>query len=69
MPRLRSSCKETNKILNFRKIWLTNRPPLWFSGQSSSLQIQGSWVRFAALPHFLRTNGYGTWPNQPREDN
>jgi hypothetical protein len=33
------------------------RPPLWSSGQSSSLQIQRSRFRFPALPHFLRSSG------------
>jgi hypothetical protein len=43
--------------------------PLWSSGQSSWLQIQRSWVRFPALPVFLRSSGSGTGPTQPREDN
>jgi hypothetical protein len=36
------------------------RPPLWSSGQSFWLQIQRSWVRFSALPDFLRSRGSGT---------
>jgi hypothetical protein len=36
------------------------RPPLWSSDQSSWLQIQRSWVRFPALPDFLRSSGSGT---------
>jgi hypothetical protein len=44
-------------------------PPLRSSGQSFWLQIQGSWVRFPALPDFLRSNGSGTGSTQPREDN
>jgi hypothetical protein len=43
--------------------------PLWPSGQSFWLQIQRSWVRFPALPDFLRSNGSGTGPTQPLEDN
>jgi hypothetical protein len=34
--------------------------PLWCNGQSSSLLIQRSRVRFSALPHFLSTSGSGT---------
>jgi hypothetical protein len=41
---------------------------LWSSGQSSSLQIQRSRVRFLALPDFLSSNGSGTGSTQPRED-
>jgi hypothetical protein len=51
------------------KIWEVNRPPLWSSGQSFWLQIQRSWVRFPALPDFLRSSGSGTGSTQPREDN
>jgi hypothetical protein len=43
--------------------------PLWSSGQSFWLQIQGSWVRFPGLPDFLRSSGSGTGSTQPREDN
>jgi hypothetical protein len=39
------------------------------SGQSFWLQIQRSWVRFSALPDFLRSSGSGTKSTQPREDN
>jgi hypothetical protein len=46
-----------------------NRPPLRSNGQSSWLQIQRSWVRFPALPDFLRSSGSGTGSTQPREDN
>jgi hypothetical protein len=46
-----------------------NGPPLWSTGQSSWLQIQRSWVRFPALPDFLRNSGSGTGSTQPREDN
>jgi hypothetical protein len=35
------------------------RPPLWSSGQSFWLQIQRSWVRFTALPGFLKSGGSG----------
>jgi hypothetical protein len=44
-------------------------PPLWFNGQSFWLQIQGSRVRFQALPDFLSSSGSGTGSTQPREDN
>jgi hypothetical protein len=36
---------------------MTARPPLWSSGQSFWLQIERSWVRFPALPDFLRSRG------------
>jgi hypothetical protein len=45
------------------------RPPLWSSCQRFWLQIQRSWVRFPALPDFLRSIGSGTGSTQPREDN
>jgi hypothetical protein len=44
-------------------------PPLGSSGQSFWLQIQKSWVRFLALPDFLRNRGSGMESTQPREDN
>ena len=46
-----------------------NRPPLWSSGQSFWLQIQGSRVRSPALPDFLSSSGSGTGSTQPREVN
>jgi hypothetical protein len=50
-------------------VWfLRARLPLWSSGQNSWLQIQRSWVRFPALPDFLRS-GSVTGSTQPREDN
>jgi hypothetical protein len=42
---------------------------LWCSDRSSWLQIQRSRVRFPAVPHFLRSSGYGTGSTQPREYN
>jgi hypothetical protein len=45
------------------------RPPLWSSGKSFMLQIQRSWVRFPALPDFLRSSGSETGSTQPHEDN
>jgi hypothetical protein len=54
----------------------TERPPLvgesyllWSRGQSSLLHIQGSRVRFPALPDFLRSSGPGKGSTQPCEDN
>ena len=44
-------------------------PPLWSSGQSFWLQIQGSRVRFPALPDFLSSSGSGTGSTHPREVN
>jgi hypothetical protein len=34
---------------------------------SERIQIQRSWVRFPALPDFLRGSGSGTGSTQPRE--
>jgi hypothetical protein len=39
------------------------------SGQSSWLQIQRSWVRYPALPDFLRSSVSGMGFTQPRDDN
>jgi hypothetical protein len=36
-----------------------SRPPMWSSGQSS-------WLRFPALPDFLRSNGSATGSTHPR---
>jgi hypothetical protein len=58
--------------LTITTIWVVSkqgRPPLWASGQSFWLQIQRSWVRFPALPDFVRSSGSGTGSTQPREDN
>jgi hypothetical protein len=48
---------------------LSDRPPLWSSGESSWLQIQRSPVRFPALPDFLRSNASGTGSARPCEYN
>jgi hypothetical protein len=48
---------------------ITGWPPLWFSGQSSWLQIQKSRIRFSALLDFLKSSGSGTGSTQTREDN
>jgi hypothetical protein len=42
---------------------------LWYSGQSSWLQIQRSPVPFPALTDFLRSSGSGTGFTRPSEDN
>jgi hypothetical protein len=53
------------------KLWMCigKWPPLWSSGQSFSLQIQRSWVRFPVLSEFLRSRGSWTGSTQHREDN
>jgi hypothetical protein len=48
---------ENIEIVN---LYLLLRPPLWSSGQSSWLQIQGSRVPVPALPDLLRSSGSGT---------
>jgi hypothetical protein len=65
-----------HSAISFRSFLSNNGPlclklftNLWSSGQSSSLEIQRSWVRFPALPDFLKGSGSGTGSNQPREDN
>jgi hypothetical protein len=45
------------------------RLPLLSSGQSTWLQIQRLWVRFLALPDFMRSSGSGTGSTQPAEYN
>jgi hypothetical protein len=58
-------------IFSFRIVreWDSFGLPLWSSGQSSWLQIQRFWVRFPALPNFLRSSVSGTGSTQPREYN
>jgi hypothetical protein len=66
------SCNYHQAILlfvNFLKLVVSTRPPLWSNGQSFWLQIQRFLVRFPALPDFLRSSGSGTGSTQPREDN
>jgi hypothetical protein len=53
----------------FNSLSIIGRLPLWSSGQSFWLQIQGSRVRFPTIPDFLRSSGSGTVSTQPREDN
>jgi hypothetical protein len=53
--------------IEFDNLFAQVKPPLWSSGQSFWLQIQRSWVRFQALPDFLRGSGSGTGSTQPRE--
>jgi hypothetical protein len=48
--------------------WSWVIPPLWYSGQSSWLQIQGSRVRFPGTTRKKRS-GSGTGSTQPRECN
>jgi hypothetical protein len=45
------------------------RPPLWYRGQSSWIQIQRSRVRFPVLPDFLIFSGYGTGSTLHRDYN
>jgi hypothetical protein len=52
-------------ISHFHSIYClltTKRPPLWYSAQSSWLEIQRFRFRFPALPDFLRSSGSGTGP-------
>jgi hypothetical protein len=51
------------------RVYIIDRPHLWSSGHRFWLQIQRSWVRFPALPNFLRSSEFGTGSTQPREDN
>jgi hypothetical protein len=44
-------------------------PPLWSSGREFLARDPEVRVRFAALPHFLRSSGSGTGSTQPREYN
>jgi hypothetical protein len=48
---------------------LSPRPPLWFSGHCSWLQIQRSRVLFPALRDFVRSSVSGMGSTQPREGN
>jgi hypothetical protein len=57
-----------NRLLYFFKIGKVDWPPLWYSGQSSWLQIQKYRVRFPALPDFLKSSGSGQGSTEPRED-
>jgi hypothetical protein len=58
-----------NSIFIYKTYICFTGPPLWSSGQSFWPQIQRSWVRFPALPDFLRSNGSGTGSTHPHEDN
>jgi hypothetical protein len=48
--------EDENMILKCVKIWTAS-------------VVSWSWVRFPALPDFLRSSGSGTGSTQPREDN
>jgi hypothetical protein len=63
------SFQDVSKQTNYSQNVTTGSPPLWSRGQSFWLQITRSWVRFHALPNFLRSSGSGTGSTQPREDN
>ena len=65
------NCRQTDVERNdrYRILDISERPPLWSSGQSFWLQIQRSRVRFPALPDFLSSSGSGTGSTQPREIN
>jgi hypothetical protein len=56
-----------NCSLHPRVLFNVQRLPLWSSNQSSWLLTQRSWVRFPALPNFLRSSGSGTGPIRLRE--
>jgi hypothetical protein len=45
--------------------YMSDRLPLWTSGQSSWLHIQRSWVRLPELPDFLRSSESRTGPLSP----
>jgi hypothetical protein len=47
----------------------TERPPLVGEISVNFLRIDGTTVRFPALPDFLRSSGSGTGSTQPREYN
>jgi hypothetical protein len=46
-------------------VFVSDRQPLWSSGQSSWLLTKSSRVRFPALPDFLSNSGSGTGSTQP----
>jgi hypothetical protein len=62
------SCVLLRFVHTWNLIWVSG-PPLWSSGQSFWLQIQGSRVWSPALPDFLSSSGSGTGSTQPREVN
>ena len=61
--------KIIKRIINNKNLYKSNKPPLWYSGQSFWLQVKRSRVRFPALPDVLRSSGSGTGSTQPREVN
>jgi hypothetical protein len=67
MVYLRSKCHIPG--WNFSFTISMKKPSLWYSGQSSWLQIQRSLVRFPSLSNFLRSSASGTGSIQPRENN
>jgi hypothetical protein len=70
--RSNTNMTQQKKIIFQNSLWACSFffwPALWSSGQSFWLQFQRSWVRFLALPDFLRCRGSGTGSTEPREDN
>jgi hypothetical protein len=74
---LQSRCRETflrqclKKVNTVPSVYLTIRPPLWSSGQSSWLQIRrpGFDSRHYQIFWRKKSNGSGTGSTQPREYN
>jgi hypothetical protein len=63
------------RVLEGKKLYAENANSLedsaqeWSSDRGSRPQIQGSLIRFQALPDFWSNSGSGTGSTQPREDN
>jgi hypothetical protein len=65
----KNNAKKEYRLVKFMNSSCVDGPPLWFSGQSSWLQIQRSLLQFLALPEFVRSSGSGKRYTQPREYN